>query len=168
MNKLFFLCLGLLLMISCDEGPEIRFEMAYERDFTIPAGLNNFETHYFYLRDIPIGTYLSSNGVTAEELISINPGSARLSTIFSGLGNYSIIRDVSIQIFTDDESLASEAFWRSTVPDNTGEDLDVIPTLIDAKRFLGGDRFNLFVKINLKGVPPQSLETKLRFSFLAK
>lgn len=169
MKKLLPFVLLIVLFSNCkDDGPEIRFEMAYEREIAIPAGLNVFETHYFYLRNISVGSYLSANGVDAADLIAINPGSARLSTIFAGLSDYSFIRDVSVLIYTDDESNAREAFWRPNVPLNTGEDLDVIPTLIDAKQFFDDPTFNIIVKLNLQAVPQQTVETRFRFSFLAK
>ncbi len=169
MKKFFPFILAIFVLSGCRKNdPEVRFEMAYERELTIPAGLNVFETHYFYLRNVNLGSYLSSNNVTASELIAINPGSARMSTIFSGLSNYSFIRDVSVMIYTDDESNAREVFWRPNVPLNTGEDLDIIPTLIDAKQFFENTRFNIIVKLNLQAVPQQTVETRFRFSFLAK
>ena len=170
MTKLLFpFFLALVLLSGCNKNDQdVKFEMAYERNFTIPAGLNTFQTHYIYLRDIPIGTYLSNNNVQASDLMAINPGAARLSTIFTGLTDYSFIRDVSIKIFTDDETNAREIFWRPDIPLNTGEDLDVFATLIDAKQFLGNTKFNVFIKLNIRAVPQQTIDTKFRFSFLAK
>lgn len=169
MKKILPFLLIALLFSNCDKNdPDILFEMAYERSFTIPAGLNVFQTHYILLENISIGSYLSANNVTADELNAINPGSARLSTVFSGLTDYSFIRNVSIEIFTDDEANAREIFWRPEVPLNAGEDLDIIPTLIDAKQFLGNTKFNVYVILNLRAVPQQTVETKFKFSFLAK
>lgn len=168
MKKILPFLLVIFLCSGCKDDPNILFEMAYERSFTIPAGLNTFQTHYFYLRDIPLGNYLSSNGVTASELMAINPGAARLTTIDQGLSDYSFIRNVSIQIFTDDEANAREIFWRPEIPLNTGERLDVFATLIDAKQFFENTKFNVFVKLQLQAVPQQTIDTRFQFSFLAK
>jgi len=168
MKKIFPFLLVLFFFTDCKKDPEILFEMAYERDFVIPAGLNTFQTHTIYLQNISIGSYLSNNNVDPADLAAINPGAARISTIFSGISDYSFIRNVSIKIFTTDENNAREVFWRPTVPLNTGEDLDIIPTLIDAKQFFENNRFTLAVKFELQAVPQQTVESKLRFSFLAK
>ncbi|MFT5165033.1 MAG: hypothetical protein ACI8P3_000257 [Saprospiraceae bacterium] len=169
MKNIFFLALAVILLSSCSKNDQdVRFEMVYEREFTIPAGLNVFDTHYFPIRDISIGSYLTANNVTAADLIAINPGSARLSTKFTGLAEYDFIRDVSIVIFTDDENNNKEVFWRPSVPLNQGEDLDIFATLVDAKQYFEGTKFNLYVKLNLQAVPQQTVETRFTFSFLAK
>ncbi len=168
MKYIFSVILAITLCSGCKNEPDVLFEMAYEREFSIPAGLNTIDTHYFYIRDVSIGSYLSANNVTPADLIAINPGSARLSTKFSGLTDYSFIRDVSVGIYTDDESNAREIFWRPTVPLNTGEDLDILPTLIDVKGIFENTKFNIYVKLNLQASPQQSVETRFKFSFLAK
>jgi hypothetical protein len=169
MKNILLLVLAIVIITGCNKNDEdVKFEMAYEREFTIPAGLNVFETHYFPIRDISVGSYFTANNVTAADLIAINPGSARLSTKFSGLAEYDFIRDVSIVIFTDDEDNNKEVFWRPSVPLNQGEDLDVFATLVDAKQYFENTKFNLYVKLNLQAVPQQTVETRFTFSFLAK
>lgn len=168
MKKLFPILLSIILLTTCKNDDAVLFEMAYQAEFTIPAGINPFERHYFYIRDIPVGTYLSANGVTADELKAINPGVARLSTIFSGGGQYDFIREVSIRIYTDDEDNWKEVFWRNQVPLNQGEDLDVFGTLIDARPYFENQRFNIIVVMDLQGAPQQTTETRLTFNFQAK
>ena len=169
MKNVFLLLLAIILLTDCNKNdPDVKFEMVYEREFTIPAGLNVFETHYFPITNISVGSYFSANNVTPADLVAINPGSARLSTKFSGLGEYDFIRDVSIVIFTDDETNNKEVFWRPNVPLNTREDLDVFATLVDAKQYFQNSKFNLYVKLNLQAVPQQTIETRFTFSFLAK
>lgn len=169
MKKLLPLLFILPLFLSnCKKEDKALFEMAYTRDFVIPAGLNPFDTHYFILRDIPIGTYFTANNINPSDLNSINPKAARITNIFAGSGNYDIIQEISIKIFTDDENLAREIFWRDAIPPNTGDELDIIPTLIDAKPFLENSKFNLQIRLDLLAAPQQTLETRLRFSFDAK
>ncbi len=168
MKYIIPLLIGVFLFSGCKKDPDILFEMAYERDFTIPAGLNTFESHYFYLRDINVGSYLTSNNVTASDLAAINPGTARMSTIFPGLTNYSFIREVSIRLYTDDEEDYREVYWRTQITPNQGEDLDIFATLVDLRQYFESTKFNMIIKLNLQGVPQQTVETKFRFSFLAK
>lgn len=168
MYKIIPLLLAVFIISACNKNDEVLFEMAYEREFTIPAGLNTLETHYFYLDNISIGDYLSANNVSPSDLRAINPGTARMSTIFSGIGDYRFIQDVSVEIFTDDETQSKEIFWLPIVQNNVREDLDIFATLVDAKQYFEHTKFNIFVKLRLKAVPQQTIETRFRFSFFAK
>lgn len=164
---LLFLCVGILFS-GCKNNDDYLFEMAYQTTFTIPAGINSFETHYFVIRDIPIGNYLNANNLTVADLASINPGACRMSTIFSGSSDYDFIFNISIEIFEDDQESGREVFFRDNVPLNTGEDLDLLPSLIDVSDNYEDGRFSLRVGMLLRNPPQQTVETRLNFSFLAK
>lgn len=167
MKKVSLFILFAILIVSCKKDEDILFDLPYVREFSIPAGLNTFDAHYFRLENIPIGNYLSSNNVTATDLAAIRPGNARISSIFSGLGDYSFIFEISVRMYTEDENNYKEIFYRDNIPLNTGEDLDLIPTLVDVRDFMGNTRFNLLVRLELSGVPPASLDTRLNFNFKA-
>lgn len=157
-----------LFISNCNKGDVFLFEMLYVEDFVIPAGLNPFDTHYFRLKDIPIGTYMSARNLTANDLKAIEPNTANLINIFAGTANYDFIREVAIDIYTDDENAGKEIFWYSPVPENTGDNLGVIPALGDAKPYLTGTTFNILIKLELRRAPLQNIDTEFRFSFGAK
>ncbi len=163
-----FLLILPLFLSNCKKEEPILFEMVYAEDFTIQAGLNPFDTHYFYLENIPIGTYLSSRNLTADMLSSINPRAGSIVNVFSGSASYDFIRDVSVRIYTDDENNYKETFYYDNVPENTGDNLGVIPSLVDAKTYLNGQTFNIVIRLNFRRSPLQNIETQLRFSFGAK
>ncbi len=169
MKKILPLLLMLSLLVSnCQKEEKALFELAYTEDFVIPAGLNPFDTHYFVLRDIPIGTYFTANNVDPSDLNSINPKSARLTNIFAGSGNYDFIQELSVRMYTDNENDWKEIFWRDAIPLNNGDELDIIPTLVDAKPYMQNTKFNIEIQMRLRAAPQSNLETRFRFAFDAK
>lgn len=169
MKKILPLLFILPLLISnCKQEEPILFEMVYAETFTIPAGLNPIDAHYFRIKDIPIGTYLSSRGLSADEMNSINPKEGNFINILAGSANYNFIREVSIRIYTDDENDWKELFWHFLVPEETGDNLALPASLEDVKEYLNGSTFNLEIKLNLRGTPLQNIETQLRFSLGVK
>ena len=169
MKKLLPLLLILPFFISnCNKEEPILFEMVYAENFVIEAGLNPFDTHYFRLLNVPIGTYMSSRNLTADLLQEINPREASFVNAFTGGGAYDFIRDVSVRIYTDDENVYKEIFYYDNVPENTGDNLGVIPSLVDAKTFFGGPTFNITIRLNFRQAPMQNIESQFRFSFGAR
>ena len=169
MKKIFPLLLILPLILSnCKKEDPILFEMVYAEDFVIQAGLNPFDTHYFNIENIPVGTYLSARNLTAGDLNSIEPKASNLVNVFAGSASYDFIRDISVRIYTDDENNYKEIFYYDNVPENTGDNLGIIPSLEDAKSYLNGETFNIAVRLNFRQSPLQNIETQLRFSFSAK
>ncbi len=165
---MLFLFIVPLITSSCKkEDPEL-FEMLYAENFTIPAGLNPFDTHYFLLKDIPVGTYLSARNLTPDMLKAINPKAASFINTFAGSANYDFLRDVSVRIYTDDINNSKELFYYDLVPENTGDNLGLIPSLADARAYLNGSVFNIEIRLNFKRAPLQNIETQFRFSLSAK
>ena len=157
-----------LFISNCKKEDPILFEMLYSEDFTIPAGLNPVDAHYFRIENIPVGTYLSARGLTADMLGSITSKEGNFVNIFSGSASYSFIREVSIRIYSDDENDWKEIFWHFNVPQDTGDSLGLPPSLDDIKEYLNGSTFNLIIKLDLRGPPVQNIDTQFRFSFGAK
>ena len=154
-----------LLFFNCKKEDPILFEMGYSQDFTIPAGLNPVDAHYFRITDIPVGTYLSSRGLTADMVNSIRGRQATFINIFAGTSPYSFLREVSIRIYTDNENISGEPFWHFNVPTNAGDNLGIPQTDDDIKEYLTGSTFNLLIKLDLRASPLQNVETRLNFTF---
>ncbi len=169
--------LSLLLFVvlvspSCDKGNDGRnFEMVYENVlFTMPAGLNPFEIHYFVLRDIPLNKefYFEQNNVTDQTKWRIKPLAARLISVFGGV-DYDFIEEAAVVIFTDDQpNLNLELFFRNPIPLRQGPTLDLVPTLADIQSLLKTDKINLRVKLRLRAPTPEFVETHLNFRLLAE
>ncbi len=170
MKKLLPFLLVLPIFISdCKKDDPVLFEMLYANDFVIPAGLNPFDTHYFTLKDIPVGTYLSSRNLTTDMLTRIEPRAANFINIFAGTATYDFIREISVRIYTDDENDSREAFYHFQVPQNAGDNLPIIPNdALDARPYFNGNTFNILIRLDLRQTTMQNIETQLRFSFGAR
>lgn len=169
---LSFLLFVILISPSCDKENKGRaFEMVYDNlAFTMPAGLNPFEIHYFVLRDIPLNKvfYFEQNNVTDQSQWRIKPQAARLLSVFGSV-DYDFIEEAAVVIFTDDQpNLNLELFFRNPVPMNQGPSLDLVPTLADIQSLLKTDKIHLRVKLRLRAPTPEFVETFLSFKLLAE
>lgn len=168
--------IGLLMLVilapSCvRENGGRNFEMVYDNIlFTMPAGLNPFEIHYFVLRDIPLNKvfYFEQNNVTDQTKWRIKPQAARLLSVFGSV-DYDFIEEAAVVLFTDDQpNLNLELFFRNPIPLNQGPSLDLVPTLADIQSLLKTDKINLRVKLRLRAPTPEFVETFLSFKLLAE
>ncbi|MEL6866623.1 MAG: hypothetical protein AAFP19_19510 [Bacteroidota bacterium] len=180
MNRIWIsllMCFG-LLVASCKKDQEpVLFEIPYQVDFEIPAGLNTFETHIIEVNNIPsrMEESLNARGLTVEDIQRIDPKSARLSNLLAD-GTYDFIREASIELFipravplpNNRDSLITEVFWHPQISTNTGIDLDVPATLSDAKRLLTKERINIRVKLILRDFSPTFLSTRMRLEFAVR
>lgn len=172
MKKIFLLVLPFVFLFSnCRKDNDILFEMEYFHDFTITAGLNPFSgTHIFEIVDIPSlsDALFDQNGKTAEELISINPGTAVLRGIFANPEN-GYIQEISVKIFSkEDPTVEREVFYRDQISLNSSGDLGLIGTLVDAKGYLEKDDFGIRIELRLRDISPETIEMRLDFNFFAK
>ncbi|MBK7425793.1 MAG: hypothetical protein IPI60_01515 [Saprospiraceae bacterium] len=163
---------AILLSPACvKENNGRNFEMAYDNLlFTMPAGLNPFEIHYFVLRDIPLNKvfYFEQNNVTDQTKWRIKPHAARLQSVFGSV-DYNFIEEAAVVIFTEEQpNLNLELFFRNPVPMNQGPSLDLVPTLADIQSLLKTDKINLRVKLRLRNTTPEFVETYLSFKLLVE
>ncbi len=167
MQRLLYLLPFLLLLSNCQKEPDYLFKMEYEQDFEIAAGLNTFVVWYFEMRFIPSNAddFFTAFGADINEAGIINPGRARLSTIFSDV-DYDFIEDISVRIYQDDPDEDKEIFYRDNLPFNTGRDIDLFPTLVDVSEFVLEERFNVRVRMVFRQNPPQFVDSRLTFDFL--
>lgn len=166
MKNLLYLLLLPLLFSNCKDGCTVLADMPYTRQIDIPAGLNPLQSHYFVIENIPNqkNSIFDASNLTDEDISEIKGKSARFSTIFNG-PKYDFIREVSIQIYTDNPDDWSEVFYRTNVQENTGGDLDLIGSLTNIQRHLTGPTFNIVIKIDLRRTNSQAVETRFDFQF---
>jgi hypothetical protein len=171
-NKIFlFLFCAALLGFSCkkDDDQVPGFDMLYQQDFTIPAGISSFVVHHFQITDIPTRYQqsLTQYGKTDADIKGIITAQAALTGIF-GDANFDIIDQVSLRAF--DESNPNdyiEIAYRYPVPLDPGNNLPIIPSLADSKRFFKNSRFNLDVVIWLRGTTQTETEVRLNLQMKA-
>ena len=172
MKKILLLLLPAILLFSnCNKNDDYLFEMKYFADFTIASGLNPFAgTHIFEINNIKSNydNYLSQNTALNSSISIINPGSAILSSIFQN-SQYQYAREISVKIFSpDDPDFEKEIFYQDVIPENQSGDFNLFPTLVDAKVFLEKEEFSIRVEFQLREFSPETVETRIDFSFFAK
>jgi hypothetical protein len=164
---LTFLTLLTLVLsgLSCNKGDERApgFDMFYQETFVIPVGISQFEVHHFQFEALPsrYQQYLTQHQKTDAEITSILTGKAAITGIF-GDANLDFIDQVSIRFY--DQNTPNdfvEIAYRFPVPLDPGNNLPIIPSLADAKRFLSQSRFSIDVVLWLRRPTTEESEVRL-------
>ncbi len=166
-NLLFLLLLPILFSACGNDG--VGFNMSYRQDFEIPAGLGTFDTHVFEFVNIPTNknVFFSANDVTESDITDITPRDARLSINF-GEEDLFFVREVVVEIFTQDNQRGKEIYFRENIPINTGNSIQLIPSLPQVTEILTGDQFSIRVEMLLRDISPTFIDVRLEMVFLAK
>ena len=84
----------------------------------------------FTLEDIPtnIDAFLTANGVNKQAITEIRPKTARLYVNFADV-DFAFVQEVVVEIYTNENTIGKEIFFRDPVPLDTGLDIDLIPSL---------------------------------------
>lgn len=170
-DKIFLLIVfaaiaGLSCNKSDDQAPG--FDMIYQTDFDIPAGIGAFEVHHFLIENIPTRYQqsLDQHGKVDSLITGIITAQATLGGIF-GDANLDFVDQVSLRVYDEsDPTDWVEIAYRQPVPLDPGNTLPLIPTLADAKRFFKNSRFSLDVVFWLRNTTLD--ETQLRLDLQMK
>jgi hypothetical protein len=165
MIRIFIISFFVLAGLSCDKGPELSpgFDMLYQQNFIIPVGISQFEVHHFQFENVNsrYQQYLDQHKKTDAEITSIVTGKAAITGIF-GDANLDFIDQVSIRVYDQgDPNDYVEIAYRFPVPLDPGNNLPIIPSLADAKRFIKNSRFAIDVVLWLR--KPTTQESEVRF-----
>jgi len=150
-------------LLSCVKENNVLFEMAYEANFEIAAGLNTLDEHNFVIPNIYIDTAQKwgAHNTNSSKFSAITPLSLRLSNVSTSRG-YEFV-DIASVVFVDatNPSISVEAFYRDPVPLNTGSDLELIPTLANFKTMFMKNRININVRLRLRNPSPEFINTRM-------
>jgi len=166
--KLAFVLMLPIIFSTC-KGDGLGVNMTYQRDFEIPAGLGVFDTHVFELNGIPTNkaAFLSPTGANESDITAILPREAELSINFANV-DFIFVGEVVVEIFTREDNVGTEIFYRDEIPLNTGRAITLFPSLPEIGQHLMGDEFNIRVELRLRDISPQFLDTRLDFQFFAR
>lgn len=166
-----FALLLLLSFAGCKKDDDLGpgFDLNYNQQLVIPAGIGGFDVHHFYLKNIP-SRYLSTlqqQGKTDADITGVLTAQAELNGIF-GDADFSFVDQVSVRIYHEsDPTDYVEIAYRQPVPLDPGNRLPLIPSLADAKRFVSADRFSLDVVLWLRNTTVDNTEAQLSLTLKA-
>jgi len=169
-RSLLFILLPVLLLLSCKKEENLPgFDLFYQKDFSIPAGIGIFEVHHFYIRNLPtqMQEYLLQNNVQESAIKKVLTTKSSLDGVF-GDADYSFIDQVSVRAFDeDDPNNFLEIAYRQPVPLTPGNSLPLIPSLADSKKFFKASRVSLDVALNIRKTTVEETETRLSLQLRA-
>jgi len=155
------------LLYSCTtETPA--FYIHKEHDFTIPAGLNTLETHFFIIEDIQNNflAEIEANGIKLENIISVNAGKGLFTPVFNEF-NYGALRDISIWMVSyDDPTIRKEIYYRDEIPLNKTQELKLLSGIANLKDFLISEqKFYLEIQLKFRNFVPSNTDNRFTYSF---
>lgn len=171
---LLLMLLSGLLACNPDNEQAFLFEVPYQANFTIPAGLDPFQGHFFVNRlDSRMAVNLSERLLGAEDLKSIDPRAAMISAVGTN-ARYDLIREISVRLYTENPQsnpLAPwlELFYRDDETlRNASSVVELIPTQVNAIEDALEDEFYIVVVLFLRAPTIQTIDTRLDFSLVAR
>lgn len=154
------------LFIQCGKNDEeILFKMEYDQVLNLPAGLNTLETYSFLLRNLNtnFSTLATTFNVSPTGFSSVRPGSVRLNDDLNQL-DFGRIERISLLASKPDFVNEIEIAYLEPVPPTSTNSLQLFPTLVDAAPIFTGEKFNLKLKIKLRGFVTSNTNIRLRLN----
>ena len=174
MNKLFlsFLLFAVLVSgFSCRKEDAVApgFDMVFQRDFSIPAGIGIFDVHHFQLKNIPSNwdQYLDTHSKTADEIAQVITAEASLVGVFGDV-DLGVIEKISIRVY--DEANPNdfvEIAYRDPAPFDASNNLPLIPSLANSKRFFTEPRYSVDVVVYLRETTQDQSDVRLSLKMRA-
>ena len=164
---------GGLLVLACSRSDERRlFEMVYPSiRIDIPAGLpGGFVPQAFVdIMDSNYENFLDDNNLQSVQIGAIRPAIARLYAL-DNVDFSAFVNRVSVRICPEEIPecrQVEEVFYLEydEILRQSGDELQLLPTLINAKRLLEPESFKLEVWFTFLTTTPRVVETRLDMVF---
>ena len=167
-NFIYILVLGIFTIFgSCGDSIEPLTIVTVERNFVIPGNLNTIETHFFELKNIPVllDQNLAIYNKTAEDVLTINPDVAILSSAFSNI-DWTFIQRVEVYAVSRLNSTNKVRMFQSNEPDyGDRSQLGLFNTFVDVKEIFKEGLIDLEIRIKTRTFVPTNVNAKLTFSY---
>ncbi|MBK9103871.1 MAG: hypothetical protein IPL92_04735 [Saprospiraceae bacterium] len=164
---------AVMMAMSCKKDDRVElFQLRYPPppiEFDILPGLNTFDTHIYTFSPLPT-EYLArlvSSGYTDEDVISIEPKKAALSSLF-GDEDINFISKVSIYVY--DPFIPShkvEFLYLEPVPFKSKTVIQLFPGITDITEWMKAEYFGVEIRLNFRENSPSLTEMKLEFDLRA-
>lgn len=164
MKKYFLLLISILLFTQCKKDKS-DFELTYNANFEISAGLPPFP---FQNVDITIPNFnveqrLAAEGFTADDITTATTRALQFD-IINSTADFSFLQEAIMEIRADGLPQI-EIGYLDFVPNNQGASLDLIPSLPDVQEYLTQNSFTVIFKMAPRFSPAQFSDVRLYLSF---
>lgn len=170
-NKLWILAAGCILAFSAckKEDAAPGFDMFYQQEFSLAAGLGPFVTHHYYFKNLNTRyeALLSQYGKTDADITGVLPSAFALSGVF-GDADFSVVEEASLRVYLEsDPGDFIEVAYRFPTPLDPSNSLDLIPSLADAKRIMSENRYSIDLALRLRNTTYNEAPVRLSLQFKA-
>ncbi|MCW5922975.1 MAG: hypothetical protein KIS77_11560 [Saprospiraceae bacterium] len=171
-NKIFIMLLGCLLLgLSCDKNEDVPagHDLLFQQDIFIPAGIGAFDVHHFQIKNIPTryDQALELNGKKSEDISRVLTLQSTMAGVF-GDADFAFIDQVSLRVFdASDPTDFVEIAYRYPMPLNPGNNLPLIPSLADSKRFFEKSHISLDLVLWLRNTTQTETDVRLSLQMRA-
>ena len=159
-----------LLLCSCNkEDNSPGFDMLFQQEFTIPAGIGGVSTHHFYLKNLPTRyeSLRTQYGKTDTDVVRIITAKAAITGIF-GDADFSIVEEATLRVYKEsDPNGFIEVAYRYPTPIDPSNTLELIPGLADSKKIMSENQFSIDLALRLRNPTPDEIPTRLTLQFKA-
>ena len=164
---------AVMMAMSCKKDDRVElFQLRYPPppiEFDILPGLNTFDTHIYTFSPLPTEylARLASSGYTDDEVISIEPKKAALSSLF-GDEDINFISKVSIYVYDPfNPSDKVEFLYLEPVPYKSKTVIQLFPGITDITEWMKAEYFGVEIRLNFRENSPSLTEMKLEFDLRA-
>ena len=165
----FVLILG-IISLSCRKRDPVLFEIPFQLNFEIPAGLNPFEKHYFRITNVPtnIQVLREQFNVAPDQPLRIRPASAIFSSLLQDL-DFEFIQEIGISVYHGlNQDDATDVFLTDFIPVNAGRNVNILPFDDDVADVVNVQSINFLVSFRLRAVTPVFIESNIDIKFIAE
>ena len=156
------------LLSGCNGRSEnVAGQFELELPIEIGAGLPPTKTHYFLHRDIKIrfDEYLETLGLTAEDVLRVEPASAIISVLTDRV-RWNFVDHATIYVFSPENVNDEFLSYRTDfIPINAGEYLNILPYMVDLKDLFLAPSIGIRTGLNFRGASPQLIQSILELKF---
>lgn len=170
-NNKFILIVFLLSICSllwrCSPENNQLYDVRLEAPFTIPAGLNTIETHYFYVRNVPTlySFWAKSNGIDTSDINSVLSSGGQIESAFQSI-DFELINRVSVYaVSQNDPNFKREILYLDFVPVDIGNELRLLASTTQLKEIMQDELIDIEIRINLRQFTPTNINANLLFGY---
>ena len=98
---LTLLCVSMLILPGCQQDERVGvFDVVQVVEFTVPAGLNVVETHFFQLSNVnsSFDDQLEATGFESSDIASVEPRYCEVRTVFDDI-DLDFVRAIEVHLF---------------------------------------------------------------------